>query len=570
MTPSGSMGPLPDRRVSELQRQRVRLATDLPSRIIGVTLTCLLFAFALPTATVGGIYILCIVSEYLYARQTRSYLAHPTPATYRLLLAFSGLGMTAFCLLPLLARHHPSPLVQFAGVLALMGALLNVSMIRSSHLLTGLVNGAPPALVLLWYPGQSLLDPTVVSYAPFALAGVMVLVGYFASALVRNHRQDAELADALDRANAASEAKSRFLSTMSHEMRTPLNAILGLAQVIREGADLRHARRLGQEIEQAGRTLEALLEDVLELAAAAGSEIEYRPVTAALQTELEAAVRAASITHGRDDLSVSVHCAPDLPEIARFDPLILRRTLTGLAGIVCAGSAGGGAVLRLDCTCGGAAGDRLRLRLACESGGGPGDPAGPPKEGRPVQPGTLAEDPAESLAMTLVQRLIGAAGGSAWLEPGAGGQTVALLDLPVTPAPPLPVAGAGGPALRALVVDDIGTNRFVVVQMLRSLGIEATEAESGSAAIDKLGSGRFDVVLLDMAMPGMDGEATFRAIRSSEADGHHVPVIALTANALSERRSAYLALGLDGYVAKPVDRRILWSEIQGAVAETAP
>lgn len=522
---------------------------------------------------VGVIYVLCILSEYLYARLTRIYLADPRPANYRWLLAFSGLGMAAFCLLPLVARYHPVPLVQFAGVLALMGALLNVSMIRSSDLLTGLVNGVPPALVLLWYPGHSLLDPTRSSYAPFAFAGVTVLIGYFASALVRNHRQDVELAGALDRANEASEAKSRFLSAMSHEMRTPLNAVLGLAQVIRDGADPRQVRRMGRDIEQAGRTLEALVEDVLELASATGSQVQHRPVTAALRTELDAAARAAGLTQGRNIRSVSVDCGPDIPEIARFDPLILRRSLTGLTGVICASPASGQVTaLRIECHCAGDIGDRLRIRLTghCEIADGP-PAAASGQEGMSPAPGAMRQEAEESLAMTLVSRLIAAAGGSARLEPDAAGMLVAILDLPIAPVPPLPSPDAPGrQGLRALVVDDIGTNRFVVVQFLRSFGIEAVEAESGPAAIDKLRADHFDVVLLDMAMPGMDGEATFRAIRKIEMDGPHVPVIALTANALSEKRSAYLALGLDGYVAKPVDRRILWSEIQGAVAGTAP
>jgi CheY-like chemotaxis protein len=120
------------------------------------------------------------------------------------------------------------------------------------------------------------------------------------------------------------------------------------------------------------------------------------------------------------------------------------------------------------------------------------------------------------------------------------------------------------------VVDDIATNRLVVAQMLRSLRIEAIEAEGGSDALEWLKAEAFDLVLLDMNMPDMDGEATFREIRSSDADWSDIPVVALTADTVTYQRDHYVGLGLDGYITKPIDKRLLWAEILTAVPPPPP
>uniref|UniRef100_UPI0039B98CD5 response regulator n=1 Tax=Albidovulum sp. TaxID=1872424 RepID=UPI0039B98CD5 len=98
----------------------------------------------------------------------------------------------------------------------------------------------------------------------------------------------------------------------------------------------------------------------------------------------------------------------------------------------------------------------------------------------------------------------------------------------------------------------------------------ADEAGGGGDALEKLAGGEFDLVLLDMNMPDMDGEATFREIRAAGAPWAEIPVVALTADAVALKRDYYLALGLNGFVSKPVDRRLLWAEILSAVPRPPP
>ena len=123
--------------------------------------------------------------------------------------------------------------------------------------------------------------------------------------------------------------------------------------------------------------------------------------------------------------------------------------------------------------------------------------------------------------------------------------------------------------LRVLIVDDNAINRRVARLLVEPQGVVATEAENGQEALDMLGAEGFDLVLLDMHMPVMDGRETIKSIRASSLDWHQIPVIALTADAMSGDREKCLALGMDGYVPKPVDQRELFSEILSVMAAAA-
>ena len=123
--------------------------------------------------------------------------------------------------------------------------------------------------------------------------------------------------------------------------------------------------------------------------------------------------------------------------------------------------------------------------------------------------------------------------------------------------------------LRVLIVDDNAINRRVARLLVEPQGVVATEAENGQEALDMLGAEGFDLVLLDMHMPVMDGRETIKSIRASSLDWHQIPVIALTADAMSGDREKCLALGMDGYVPKPVDQRELFSELLSVMAAAA-
>lgn len=546
----------------EILRQWVRLKADLPSRQIGVAFGFLLFSVFLPLSVTLAAYALNIVTEVTQVRLMRRFTERPTRLGQAAIITNSVIGMAAFCVPPMLLWDLDDPIAGYVAALALIGALLNVSVMRAAHLVYGILCGLPPALALLWMPMHHAFGPTPLATAPVATAGVVVLLGYFASALIQNHHAQSDMVRARDRADDASRAKSRFLSAMSHEMRTPLNAILGLSQLMRESPDRAAVRDHAQAIETAARSLKMLVEDVLDLASATEGEIRFRPVTAALGHEITqaAATGAAPMAAG---LRILTEIAETVPELARFDPALLRKCLTHVAVLVLAAQpAPRPAALRL--RAGLAPGRVGRLRITVEAateerataGDMPDEAAGP-----------MLGDGDEALGVTLVRRIAEVMGGEVMMMTGADGRACARFEMPfdAVPAPPATGAETDHGCLRVLVVDDIATNRFVVIQLLRTLGVEAAEAESGPEALEMLAAGGFDLVLLDMNMPGMDGEATFRAIRAMAAPSATIPVLALTADASAEQRDRTLALGLNGHVPKPVDKRLLWAEILGAL-----
>ncbi|MCW3784248.1 response regulator [Defluviimonas salinarum] len=545
--------------LDEMSRQGKRLEADLVVRQVGIALSCVLFGVLLPFWLVFFTYLLCVGCDILQLRLQAAFAANPTRFRHALILANSTAIVAFYCVPALFLAMIPGPLVKFAALLPLVGALLNVSIVRSIHLPMGILSSVPPALVLLWIPAQSLGDPTA-AHVGLAIAGGVALVGYFIASLVQNHRAQTALIIAIEDANAANRAKSRFLSAMSHELRTPLNGVLGHSQLLREAGDLDTARRHAAEVEAAARILRMLAEDVIDLASLSEGEIRFHPVTAAIRAELEAVASMKLPVKGGKDPVMSIEIAPEVPEFGRFDPILLRKCLTHLSAAVMSDHSSDSPA-RIDMRCSLAPGrmDRLRITIAAR---GPG--CAP--EDRVAIPG------GEGLATTLVHRIAEVMGARAAVLRAPDGSPVARIEVPFVMVPDPPETGAESiyGRLRVLVVDDIATNRLIVVQMLRSLRIEAFEAESGGDALDRLADEEFDLVLLDMNMPDMDGEATFREIRTAGTGWAGIPVVALTADAAVTQREHYMALDLDGFISKPVDKRLLWAEILSAVPPPPP
>ena len=550
------------RLTEEVSRQRQRLDSDFVPRQIGLAITCILFFFFLPFWFVFLIYLLCIGSEAPQRRMLLAFEAEPSRKRRLAFLASSAFGLAIYSIPALVLWQMEDPLVRFMGVLSLIGALLNVSVVRSVHLPMGLVSGLPPAAALLWLPVQHLLKPDAALSAAVATAAVLALLGYFLSALVQNHRAQSRLIDAITEASEASSAKSRFLAAMSHEVRTPLNALLGHSQSMREEADADAMRGHAAQVESAARMLKMLVEDVIDLSQLTEGEILFRPVTAVIRQELEQAAATKIPMRGGPDPEIGIEIATEVPEFGRFDPVLLRKCLAHFFALVAADQPTGTAP-RMDLRCALAPGRQNRLRITV---------AGRPGANGSADAPISAVPGGESLAQTVAHRIAGVMGGKAGLMRTPDGSLVARVELPFITIPEPPATGAETVygRLRVLVVDDVATNRTVVAQMLRSLRIEVIEADGGSDALEWLKAEAFDLVLLDMNMPDMDGEATFREIRGSGADWADIPVIALTADAVTYQRDHYVGLGLDGYVTKPVDKRLLWAEILTAAPPPPP
>ncbi|MCB2127798.1 MAG: response regulator [Rhodobacteraceae bacterium] len=555
----------------EILRQGQRLESDLVSRQVGILLAYILAAILIPFWVVFLAYLGNVLSEVMMSRLLRKFAIEPSRGLYAGILGVSAFGFALFTIPAILLWQMEEPLIKVTGFLYLVGALLNVSVMRSTHLAIGIATGLPPALVLLWLPLQHVFDFGQRFSAVIATAGIATLLGYFLSSLIQNNRAQRQLVDAAHRDRDASLEKSNLLRTLGHEVRTPLNSILGHSQMLRGEHDAAAAGRHTSAIEWAARDLQMLVDDVLDLASVTEHEMMFRPVTASIRRELLRVKSPQALGPFSDLAKVEIDVADEVPEIGRFDPILLRRCLGGLA-LISLGNRKRGDAAELSIRCALAPGrqDRLRLTLIASSATGKAPSRRVAENDAQVRP--AIPDPRESLSKSLINGIAAIMGAEASILRAPDNSTVTRIELPFVTVPDPPPTGAEQVygRLNVLVVDDIASNRMVMMQLLRSMRIDAVEVPGGREAIQFLAAHEFDLVLLDMNMPEMDGEATLSAIRSGPETVALTPVIAVTADASTHQREHYIALGMDGYLSKPVDRNLLWAEILAAVPPPPP
>lgn len=391
------------------------------------------------------------------------------------------------------------------------------------------------------------------------------------------HRAVAEIAFSRDAADRANAAKSRFLARMSHELRTPLNGVLGLAQVLTADRSLPAAARgHGTMIERAGRHLLALVNDVLDLAQVEAGRVTFESQPVPLGRLMDSAMVLVQPEAGRKQIRLTGALMPDCPQVVVGDQLRLRQVLLNLLGNAVKFTPEHGEV-------------RLELHALAEGGirvevtdTGPGIPL----EQRSLLFHDFSQMPGlhsqaregNGLGLAISAGLVEAMGGQIGMAPGPegkGSRFWANLPLPLgsaMPAPTAPRPAAG--SFRILVVDDVALNRLVVQALLEAADHEVVLAESGHAAIAALTEGSFDLVLMDVQMPEMDGLETTRHIRAAESrrsGPNRIPILALTGEEMDGAVQACMEAGMDGHLPKPVDRaRLLASVRQAIQGEAVP
>jgi len=376
-----------------------------------------------------------------------------------------------------------------------------------------------------------------------------------------------ELVAARRAAEQAAEARSRFLANMSHELRTPLNGILGFAYLIEHAARPAQHQEYARLIGESARELEALVGDILDFASLERGDAAFQSVpvdVAAVVGEVCDQSRQAAAAKG---LTLAFEAAPDAEGEFLGDPVRLRQIARALVGNAVKFTLKGGVTVHLSMAVGG-------LRLSVVDTGVGFDPADAERLFAPFQQAdssTTRRFGGAGLGLSTVRGVLDRMGGAIRAESAPGLGSRFEVDLPLARAlavaPPPAAAEPPRPdALRVLCAEDNLANQFVLRSILEHLGHEVEIVGDGAAALDRLAAGPYDLVLMDMQMPGMDGLAATRALREREAASGEapVPVIMVTANAMPDHVIDALKAGADLHVPKPVTAM----SIEDAIDET--
>jgi signal transduction histidine kinase/ActR/RegA family two-component response regulator len=386
-----------------------------------------------------------------------------------------------------------------------------------------------------------------------------------------------ELVEARDAANAANVLKSQFLANMSHEIRTPLNGVLAMAEVMSMGELATVQRERLDVIRQSGGLLLAVLNDVLDL-----SKIEAGKLTLLVDDfDLDSVAgptrESFAVMAERKGLDFQLEVAEAAQGAWRGDADRIRQVLGNLVSNAIKFTLHGSVHAYIDETP-----ETGALRLTVRD---TGVGVAAEKQAALFEKFTQADNSATrrfggtGLGLAICRELTQMMGGVIAVESQEGQGSVFRVELPLERGELKP-AGAAEPqeaeaaeegALRLLAAEDNPTNQQVLSAVMGSLGLEVDIVDDGKKAFEAWRDGAYDLILMDIQMPVMDGIDSARAIRAAEAAGGRprTPIIALTANALSHQVEEYLAAGMDGHVAKPIEIAKLYDAIARALSEAA-
>ncbi|VFR94797.1 diguanylate cyclase/phosphodiesterase (GGDEF & EAL domains) with PAS/PAC sensor(s) [plant metagenome] len=412
------------------------------------------------------------------------------------------------------------------------------------------------------------LIPMRLAVGQVDLPGEALFVG-FVSDITQRKELESSLRVTAARAEQAATAKSTFLATMSHEIRTPMNAIIGFTELLLKSEMNALQRSHLNTVRQSARSLLALLNDILDTTKLERGTFLLESLDFSLKAVAEQVIASLRLSAQARDLTLTLDYPADMPPFYKGDPLRLQQVLTNLLGNALKFTEQGQVTLRFAPLDG-----MVHIQVSDTGIGMTSEQAD-----RIFEPFVQADASISrrfggtGLGTTIVRQLVELMGGSIRVESeiGLGSTFHVLLPLRLG-APPEPARADSDsmplPPLSILAADDVPQNLELLTLILRDGGHRITMARDGNEALTRFGEQRYDVVLMDVHMPGTDGLDAARHIRQREqAQGlAPTPIIALTASVMDSDRRAARQAGMDGFAVKPVDAPRLIAEIARVLA----
>lgn len=416
--------------------------------------------------------------------------------------------------------------------------------------------------------GEEILMEVAVSTTE-AIDGTYRALAHFRD--VREERAaQAALKEALLRAEEATRMKSEFLANMSHEIRTPLNGVIGMAQVLSFSELTDEQTEHVAIIRDSGKNLMSLLNDILDLSKVEAGKIDISPIDIDLRHKLSRVFSLQETAANAKGIGLDYVFHPSLPSQVNLDPVRIQQCVTNLVSNAIKFTHDGNVLIAVTCNTVGT-GHEIIIHVSDTGIGIPPHKLENIFELFEQADGSTTRDyGGTGLGLAITRKLARLMGGDLTVVSEEGRGSVFTLKVMSeqalsisgdTAAPSIGPEKTSFSCYKILVVDDNLINRQVARSFLEAYHFTVVQALNGQDALDKLAEETFDLVLMDIHMPGMDGVKAFKHLRASGCSNKDIPVIAITADAMSGDRERIIEEGMNGYISKPVNERELIGEI---------